>query len=234
MRSLRAALAAEPPTFVDSVPKEARRDSSGARGLPGGIVVARWWAAFASLGAGLIHLAVVSEHVAEWWLYGAFFLALGVVQIAWAVHTMEGDALPVPRLFATVNAAVIGLWFVSRTIGLPVGPEPWEAEAVGRADVVASALEAVVVVFLVLAVRRHQVQESRALTKPQRWLVAIGAVGVAAVTFVALAAHPPVLHGHHEHGDHAAGIIRDEHDHPLRENERRPPRMTTPRGSESR
>jgi hypothetical protein len=200
MRSLRAALAAEPPTFVDSVPKEARRDSSGARGLPGGIVVARWWAAFASLGAGLIHLAVVSEHVAEWWLYGVFFLALGAVQIAWAVQTMEGDALSVPRLFATVNAAVIGLWVVSRTIGLPVGPEPWAAEPVGRADVVASALEAVVVVFLVVAVRRRQVQESRALTKPLRWLVAIGAVGVAAVTLVAIAAHPPVLHGsHHRH-----------------------------------
>jgi hypothetical protein len=212
MRSLRAALAAEPPTFVESVPKEARRDSVGSRGLPGGIVVVRWWAAFASLGAGLIHLAVVSEHVAEWWLYGVFFLALGVVQIAWAVQTMEGDALPVPRLFATVNAAVIGLWFVSRTIGLPVGPEPWAAEAVGRADVVASALEAVVVVFLVLAVRRRQVQESRALTKPQRWMVAIGAVVVATVTLVALAAHPPVLHRPHGHGGHAGGVIPDASD----------------------
>jgi hypothetical protein len=32
---------------------------------PGGVLVIRWWAAFASLGAGIIHLAAVSEHVSE-------------------------------------------------------------------------------------------------------------------------------------------------------------------------
>jgi hypothetical protein len=169
-------------------------------------VVIRWWAGFASLGAGLIHLAVVSEHVAEWWLYGAFFLVLGVVQIAWAVLAMESDPIPVPSLFATVNAAVVGLWFVSRTIGLPVGPEPWAAEAVGRADLLCSALGAVVVFLLVLAMRRPQVQESRALTKPQRRMVAIGAVAAATVTVLALAA-TSFQHAPHQHGVHSAGVI---------------------------
>ena len=119
---------------------------AGGRSVPGGVVVIRRLAGFASLGAGIIHLAAVSEHVAQWWLHGVFFLVLGVVQIAWAVQAMERDRLPVPHLFATLNAAVIGLWLVTRTSGLPVGPEPWQAEAVGTADLVCTGPEAVVVV----------------------------------------------------------------------------------------
>jgi hypothetical protein len=197
--------------LVDSVPNDARRDSVGARGLslPGGFVVIRWWAGFAALGAGLIHLAVVSEHVAEWWLYAVFFIVLGVVQIAWAVQAMESDPLPVPRLFATVNAAVVGLWFISRTIGLPVGPEPWEAEAVGAADLVCSGLEAVVVVLILLTTRRPNVHQTTALTRVQRRLVALGALTAAAVTIAALAANPPAVggHGHHSQHSHSADSV---------------------------
>jgi hypothetical protein len=200
--------AEEPPELVDRVPKDARRDSAAARGprMPGGAVI-RWWAGFASLGAGLIHLAVVSEHVSEWWLYGVFFIVLGVVQMGWAVEAMESKALPVPRLFAAMNAAVIGLWLVTRTTGLPVGPGPWKAEAVGTADLVCSGLEAVLVVLLVLTVRRPHVQESAALTKAQRRMIAAGALATAAVTVAALAATPPVFFGHaHPHG--AASVLR--------------------------
>ena len=198
-------LVGEPRTRADSAPKESRGDSGRALILPG-VAVIRWWAGFASLGAGLIHLAVATGHAAEWWLYGVFFIVLGVVQLAWAVQAMDSPPLPVPRLFAAMNAAVIALWLVSRTIGLPVGPQPWTPEAVGTADIVASALEAVVVVLLVLTVRRPRVHESSALTRPQRGMVAFGAVGVAVATGVALAANPPVLYGH-EHDGHAAGVI---------------------------
>ena len=209
MRGPQAALpVGERPARADSTPKEARGDAGRALSLPG-VAVIRWWAGFASLGAGLIHLAVVSEHAAEWWLYGVFFLVLAVVQLAWAVQAMDSPPLPAPRLFAAMNAAVIGLWLVSRTIGLPVGPESWTPEAVGTADIVCSALEAVVVVLLVLAVRRPRVHESRALTRPQRGMVAIGAVGVAVVTGVALAANPPVPYGSHEHRGHSVGVIPD-------------------------
>jgi hypothetical protein len=189
------------PTTLVPVPTDARRASRGGQGLskPGGVAVIRWWAACASLGAGIIHLAVVGEHVSEWWLYALFFLVLGVVQVAWAVQAMERGPLPVPGLYAAVNAAVIGLWLVSRTTGLPGGPEPWVAEAVGTADVLCCALEVVVVVLLVLSVRRPQVQGSTTLTKAQRRMVAVGAVAAAAVTIAALAATPIVFHGHHSH-----------------------------------
>jgi hypothetical protein len=177
--------------------------------MPDRIMVIRWWAGFASLGAGIIHLAAVREHVAEWWLYGVFFIALGVVQIAWAVLAMDtADPLPVPHLFALLNAAVVGLWFVSRTVGLPVGPDRWAAEAVAAPDLLCNALEVVVVVLLVLTQRRPRHRQSRALTKPQRRMVALGAVAVAAVTGVALAANPPIFqHAPHRHGIHSVGVI---------------------------
>jgi hypothetical protein len=171
--------------------------------MPSGVVI-RWWAGFASLGAGLTHLAVVSEHVSEWWLYGVFFIVLGVVQMGWAVQALTGDPLPVPRLFAAMNAAVIGLWLVTRPTGLPVGPDPWKAEAVGTADLVCSGLEAVLVVLLMVMVRRPNVQESAALTKVQRRMIAVGALVTAAVTVAALVATPPVFfgHAHHPHATH--------------------------------
>lgn len=186
--------------------KDARRGSVGAWGqrIPDGVVI-RWWAACASLGAGLIHLAVVSEHVSEWWLYGVFFIVLGVVQMAWAVQAMAGGPLPVPGLFAAMNIAVVGLWLVTRTTGLPVGPKPWEAESVGTADLVCSALEAAVavLVMVMVMVRRPEVHESAALTKVQRRMVAVGALVIAAVTVAALVANPPAFRGGHH--PHAAG-----------------------------
>jgi hypothetical protein len=184
----------------------AQRDPVGVQGqnVLGGVVVIRWWAAFASLGAGLIHLAVVSEHVSEWWLYGVFFLVLAVVQMGWAVQAMSGDPLPVPHLFAAMNAAVIGLWFFTRTVGLPIGPEPWQAEAVGTADLLCTVLELVVVVLLVLTIQRPSVHESAPPSHEQRRLIVAGAVAIAAVTLAALVANPPVFGHVHQHGTESA------------------------------
>ena len=58
--------------------------------------MARCWAGFASLGAGLVHLAVVREHLAEWWVYGVFFAAIGTLQILWALAALARDTRPSP------------------------------------------------------------------------------------------------------------------------------------------
>ena len=165
--------------------------------------VIRYWAGFASLGAGLIHLAVVQEHLSEGWSYGVFFLVLGVLQIAWAAFALLGDELPMPRRFAALNAAVILLWLVSRTVGLPIGPEPWKAEAVGTADLLCSGIEAVLIALLVVLTRRPAAEESPSLTKVQRRLVVVGALAVAAVTVMALTDTDPSRISHH-HSAHSA------------------------------
>ena len=104
---------------------------------------------------------------------------------------------------AALNAAVILLWLVSRTAGLPVGPEPWEAEAVGTADLLCSGLEVVLIALLVVSIRRPAAEESPSFTNVQRRLVVVGALAVAAVTVTALADTDPSRHGHH-HSAHSA------------------------------
>jgi hypothetical protein len=170
-------------------------------------VVIRFWAGFAALGAGLVHLAVVQEHLSEGWPFGLFFAVLGVLQIGWAAFALLIDVLPMPRRFAALNAAVILLWLVSRTVGLPVGPEPWEAEAVGTADLLCSGLEVVLIALLVVSIRRSAGEESPSLTKVQRRLVVVGALAVAAVTVMALADTDPSRMGHHHSAHSALGYV---------------------------
>jgi hypothetical protein len=155
--------------------------------------VARCWAGFASLGAGLIHLAVVQEHFDEWWLYGTFFLAVGIAQIIWAVVALASDKPPWLALTAWCNFAIVVLWAVTRTTGLPFGPEPGQAEAVGRADVLCCVLELVVFGALMVVPRLAARDERTAGRRPVGTFVAlmfVGALVSAAITTPALAATP--------------------------------------------
>jgi hypothetical protein len=166
--------------------------------------VARCWAGFASLGAGLVHLAVVREHLAEWWLFGAFFVVVGALQVGYAVLALARDRAPAPRSVAAVNAGLIVLWAVTRAVGLPVGPERWTPEAVGVADVLCAVLEVVVVGLLVAAVRVPRHGRPLHLAAGARLaLLGVGALAMAAVTTPALAATEAGEHAH-PHGQHGS------------------------------
>ena len=186
------------------------RDLGGIGGF-GRSDVARCWAGFASLGAGLIHLAVVREHFAEWWLFGAFFLAIGVLQIGWGMAALALDRAPFSRAVAAVNAAVVALWVVTRTVGLPVGPERWTPEAVGGADVACAVLEAAVVVLLLAAIRVPGEARPLSVAAGSRLaLLGVGALAMAVVTTWGLAATESGEHAH-PHGEHGAVVQDDGH-----------------------
>ena len=102
--------------------------------------------AVASIGAAVIHFVVTPDHFEEFALFGVFFLLLGVFQVLWG-----GSVALVPNRIVLLtgvlaSAAVIGVWVVSRTAGLPLGPDPGTPEAFGVLDTLSSALEAVIVV----------------------------------------------------------------------------------------
>ncbi len=162
--------------------------------------VARCWAGFASLGAGLVHLAVVREHLSEDLTHGLFFLVTGLAQLAWGVLALGRDRIPLPRLVAVAQVAMLLLWAVSRTVGLPVPPDPWVAEAVGRADVLSVALELVasvaVLAWLTAGHRRTTIRPGRFVA-----LVGAGALVVSMMTTPALAATDAGKHAH-AHGSH--------------------------------
>lgn len=106
-------------------------------------------AAAASAAAGIIHFAAAAEHAPSYPQAAAFFVAIGVFQVAWAALIL---GRPTGTLYAAGVAAsvlTIAVWAVSRTTGLPFGPEAFVREAVGRADVISTLLEEAIVLLTI-------------------------------------------------------------------------------------
>jgi len=102
-------------------------------------------AALLSAGAAAIHYAVIETHFEEWWGFGAFFVASGLAQLAWAVLAVTWPSRPLFWLGVFGNAAIVALWVVTRTVGTLLGPHPYEPEPVGLADGVATGFEVMIV-----------------------------------------------------------------------------------------
>jgi len=105
--------------------------------------------------AGVIHAAVVPEHLAEQWAFGAFFILAAVFQIAWAIVLVLRPTAIVITTGVLANGAIIAVWALSRTIGLPIGPEAWMPEPVSTVDVTATSAELLLVASLVLVRARR-------------------------------------------------------------------------------
>jgi hypothetical protein len=93
------------------------------------------------VGAAAIHVFVIPEHFREYMLYGFFFCALTALQVSLAVLLIVRPDARLVRYVAVGSAWVVVLYFVSRTSGVPIGPEPWHAEAFGGLDVAATSAE---------------------------------------------------------------------------------------------
>jgi len=94
-----------------------------------------------SLSAGTIHLVATSQHLDVVWTLPVFFAVVGAVQLylAWAYYRSPEDR-ELLLTGAGVNGAVALLWLVSRTVGLPFGPEAG-TQGVGASDTIASLQE---------------------------------------------------------------------------------------------
>lgn len=124
--------------------------------------------------AAAVHFAVVGVHFDEYWVFGTFFLVVAWFQAAWAVLVVARPSRSQLLIGAIVNGAVIVIWLWSRTGGLPIGPESGEAEAAEFIDVVATALETLLVIGCL------------AMLRPWRFLGALSA-RAAAILFVVAA-----------------------------------------------
>lgn len=111
--------------------------------------------AISSIGAGVIHAAVVPEHLEEGALFGFFFILAAGFEIAWATAVLFRPAVIVYTIGALANGATIGIWLVSRTIGLPIGPAPWMPEEIQSLDAAATSLELLLVIGSGVLLLRH-------------------------------------------------------------------------------
>jgi hypothetical protein len=173
--------------------------------------VARCWAGFASLGAGLVHAAVLRDHWSEWAVYGVFFAVVATGQLGWGLAALARDRAPFPRWVVAANLAVIALWALTRTAGLPFGPDAGRPEGVGAADLGAVALQ-VVVVAAVAVGGLGALGVPRASTTGLLAGLASGALLVAAITTPALAGTSAGQHAH-AHGAGHSTVESSGHHH---------------------
>ena len=111
-------------------------------------------AAVFTLGAGAIHLTVMPQHFQEYPPFGVFFLLSGLAQVGLAAALLFSTGRLMAIGGAAGNLAVVALWLVSRTVGLPIGDDPWHPETVGVADAGATILELMTAWNLVRLARR--------------------------------------------------------------------------------
>lgn len=162
-----------------------------------------------SVGAAAIHFAVVGDHFDEAVIFGLFFAVVGWLQAGWAIAMV---AIPTYALTAAgllANAAVVAVWAVSRTAGLPIGPEAGEPEAAAFIDVLATVLEVLIAAIALVALVRPGTE---------RWLR--GRVGVVAMVALSLLVVPTTTVAIATSGEqHAQGVEGDLHDNSGHEDE---------------
>ncbi|HMG42387.1 MAG TPA: hypothetical protein VK611_13700 [Acidimicrobiales bacterium] len=172
---------------------------SSGRGLDD---VTRAVAAAGLVGAGVIHFAYAPVHLDEELSHGIFFLVTGWLQLALAAGLVL-RARP-QRLWlgatAAVNLAVVAVWVVSRTVGVPGS----EKEGVAFPDVAATLLELTAVAAAVVLLT-HVLGD-----RPVAGNTLFGGVGlgaVATVVIVSMAVSPTFA------GEHSHGADGDDHGH---------------------
>lgn len=111
------------------------------------------FAVVSSAAAAGVHSAVAPAHFGELLLFGLFFVGSGVLQLAWSVLMVLHPSHGLLVAGVVLNAGVIILWAVTRTVGLPFGLLT-SPEAVGTWDMLSVLWEAVVVVVGIRVLRR--------------------------------------------------------------------------------
>jgi hypothetical protein len=104
-------------------------------------------------GAAGIHAAMVLPHLRERALFGVFFIACTVLQLAWAERALRRPARGWLLAGAAGNLGVVALWAATRAAGLPFGLLP-APEAVGPWDVTCGVWELVAAGACLVAARR--------------------------------------------------------------------------------
>jgi hypothetical protein len=153
--------------------------------------VARYCLAVVSLATAVIHFAVSGEHFQEYWLFGVFMLVVAWGQLGWAVLAVARPSRAMLWAGAALNAGVIVVYVVTRTVGDVIGPTPNAVEPFGFGDGLCTVLEAVVAAgccWLLISRTDRAVPAARLIQVP----AGTGAV-TAALLSVALVAGGPEM-----------------------------------------
>jgi hypothetical protein len=161
--------------------------------------------AVVSLATAGIHFAVMGEHFREYLAYGIFFSLVAWFQALWALGVVVSPTRAILSVGLVVNAAVVVIWVVSRTAGLPIGPEPGTAEPAAFLDILSTVLEIGIVVITGALLLRGPTEGSP--RNARNGLLAVGGLAVILVllTTIAVASEGDEhAHGEGDHTEHTA------------------------------
>lgn len=112
--------------------------------------------------AGVIHVVAAVEHVGVGLSLGVFFTLVGAGQLlaAWRIHR-DPHNQQLLEVVALGSIAVALVWLVSRTTGLPFGPDAGKASSIGAADTIATLYELAFAAIVAAMTWRPQRDRSR-------------------------------------------------------------------------
>ncbi len=162
-------------------------------------------AACAAGAAAVIHVSAASDHAGHGRTVTFFLMVAGVQLVMALLLVSRPSDRRVPAGAIVLSLAVVAVWAVSRTAGMPLGPSPTEAEPAGAPDVAAGLLELVVagVGALLLAPGVAEVPMPGRRTAPWRRAL-IGSALLLALTPALVADSHHDGAGHHGTGEAAA------------------------------
>lgn len=195
----------QPPSTTESEPEPDAPAPATPEGSTIGDTV-RWLAVAACVGSAVVHFAYAPRHLDEETSHGVFFLTVAWAQLGagFALARLRDVRWPWTAA-AALQAAVVAVWVVSRTAGVPGS----DAESVGFPDALATGLEAVTLVAAALALRPALAERPVARPHP-----ALGGVAALALIGVVSASVTPSMAGEHQHGSgHEEGAGHDDAGH---------------------
>jgi hypothetical protein len=147
--------------------------------------------ALAGVAAAAVHVVVMPDHFEESALYGTFFATAAIAQFGYSALLLARPSRSLLAAGVLGNAAILVLWLITRTVGIPLGPAAGTTETFGGLDVLASVFELTIAIGGTALILRRQ-QPLRAV-RPADWTPLVWALGVvtaAAITITAFVSPP--------------------------------------------
>ena len=158
-------------------------------------LICRTSAAFFLVGAALIHAVWTAIHLQESTLEGVSFLLIALAQSALAFGLLMFPNRRTYLLAIALSLGIVGMWALSRTVGLPVGPQTGTREPVGMPDLMATLFELLTVLaVLPLIVERDLPGRNRQRTQERgaHTYALVGGLSLYTITLTAVAVVPAV------------------------------------------
>ncbi len=169
----------------------------------------QWTAGLLAIAAAGIHFGVMGEHAGVSWSHGLFFAFSAWLQLAFAGWILWRPTRSAAIFGVVLNAAIIAVWIVSRTAGIPIGGDG-SPEAFGFSDTLCALFE-----FGAIAACIGLLSPSVAASRISRLVGVIGVsiIGVVAVSLATAAFTPTFVDTQGDGHDHAASANGAGHSH---------------------